>query len=146
MKKKIISFVFLIVFALLLTYIAGEVDYTAAGSLVESEFDELGLGMAIFMEAFCSIHMSAFVLYPLAGIINKNKVTQTFIILFGIRLVILIIGDIISPGLMAIIDFLSVSEAHFMIKSPFSDFVQEDPRSLISNSGLSVRTTRQSLV
>ena len=46
MKKKIISFTFLIVFALLLTYIAGEVDYTAAGSLVESEFDELGLGMS----------------------------------------------------------------------------------------------------
>ena len=115
MKKKIISFVFLIVFALLLTYIAGEVDYTAAGSLVESEFDELGLGMAIFMEAFCSIHMSVFVLYPLAGIINKNKVTQTFIILFGIRLVILIIGDIISPGLMAIIDFLSVFFGAFIV-------------------------------
>ena len=115
MKKKIISFTFLIVFALLLTYIAGEVDYTAAGSLVESEFDELGLGMGIFMEAFVSIHMSVFVLFPLAGIINKNKVTQTFIILFGIRLVILIIGDIISPGLMAIIDFLSVFFGAFIV-------------------------------
>ena len=73
MKKKLLSFVLLIVFALLLTYLAGNVDYTAAGALVESEFDELGIGMAIFMEAFVTIHMSVFVLFPLAGIINKNK-------------------------------------------------------------------------
>ena len=94
MKKKIISFIFLILFALLLTYLAGVVDYTAASAIVESEFDDIGLGMAIFMEAFVSIHMSVFVLFPLAEIINKNKVPQTFAVLFGIRLVILIIGGL----------------------------------------------------
>lgn len=115
MKKKIISFIFLILFALLLTYLAGVVDYTAASAIVESEFDDIGLGMAIFMEAFVSIHMSVFVLFPLAGIINKNKVPQTFAVLFGIRLVILIIGDIIAPGIMAIIDFMAVFFGAFVI-------------------------------
>lgn len=115
MKKKIISFTFLILFALLLTYLAGEVDYTAASAIVESEFDDIGLGMAIFMEAFVSIHMSVFVLFPLAGIINKNKVPQVFAILFGIRLVILIIGDIIAPGIMAIIDFMAVFFGAFVV-------------------------------
>lgn len=115
MKKKIISFTFLILFALLLTYLAGEVDYTAASAIVESEFDDIGLGMAIFMEAFVSIHMSVFVLFPLAGIINKNKVPQTFAVLFGIRLVILIIGDIIAPGIMAIIDFMAVFFGAFVV-------------------------------
>ena len=115
MKKKLLSFVLLIVFALLLTYLAGNVDYTAAGALVESEFDELGIGMAIFMEAFVTIHMSVFVLFPLAGIINKNKVTETFIKLFCGRVVILIIGDIIAPGMMAIIDFMAVFFGAFIL-------------------------------
>ena len=115
MKKKIISFTFLIAFALLLTYLAGEVDYTAAGAIVENEFDDIGLGMAIFMEAFVSIHMSVFVLFPLAGIINKNKVPQTFAVLFGIRLAILIIGDIIAPGIMAMIDFMAVFFGAFVV-------------------------------
>ena len=78
MKKKLFSFILLLLFTGLLVFLAGEVDYTAAGALVESEFDDIGLGMAIFMEAFVSIHMSVFVLFPLAGIINKNKVTETF--------------------------------------------------------------------
>ena len=117
MKKKIFSFVLLIVFALLLVYLAGEVDYTAAGALIEEDpFAESGgIWVAIFMEAFVSIHMSVFVLFPLAGIINKNKVPQTFAVLFGIRLVILIIGDIIAPGIMAIIDFMSVFFGAFIV-------------------------------
>ena len=115
MKKKILNFTLLILFAFLLVYLAGEVDYTAAGALIESDSDDFGIGMAIFMEAFVSIHMSVFVLFPLAGIINKNKVPQTFAVLFCIRLVILIIGDIIAPGIMAIIDFMSVFFGAFIV-------------------------------
>ncbi len=117
MKKKIFSFILLIVVAIGLTYLADAVDYTSAGALIEGDpfAEEGGIWIAIFMEAFCSIHMSVFVLFPLAGIINKNKVPQTFGVLFGIRLVILIIGDIIAPGIMAIVDFMCVFLGAFIV-------------------------------
>lgn len=160
MKKKIISFIFLILFALLLTYLAGVVDYTAASAIVESEFDDIGLGMAIFMEAFVSIHMSVFVLFPLAGIINKNKVPQTFAVLFGIRLVILIIGDIIAPGIMAIIDFMAVFFGAFVIvpllggfkavtfkgKNTYNEYVEVDSYKLSQIGFTDVELLKRALV
>ena len=160
MKKKIISFIFLILFALLLTYLAGVVDYTAASAIVESEFDDIGLGMAIFMEAFVSIHMSVFVLFPLAGIINKNKVPQTFAVLFGIRLVILIIGDIIAPGIMAIIDFMAVFFGAFVVvpllggfkavtfkgKNTYNEYVEVDSYKLSQIGFTDVELLKRALV
>ena len=43
---------------------------------------QLPIGMAIFMELFCSIHMSVFVLQPLAEFINPDKKTSLFSIFF----------------------------------------------------------------
>lgn len=115
MKKKIICFIFLLVFAIGLVYLSGGADYTLAGSVAENDPLGIDLVMAIFMEAFVSIHMSVFVLFPLAGIINKNKVHQTFIKLFCIRLVILILGDFIAPGVTATIDFMAVFFGAFVL-------------------------------
>ena len=39
----------------------------------------------------------------------------TFAVLFGIRLAILIIGDIIAPGIMAMIDFMAVFFGAFVV-------------------------------
>lgn len=69
----------------------------------------------LFMEAFISIHMSVFVLFPLANIINKGKKNQIFCILFVIRVIYLIIGDITIGGAMAIIDFISVFFGAFIL-------------------------------
>ena len=44
--------------------------------------DAGSFGMAIFMEAFCSIHMSVFVLIPLSKMISKDNDKKVFIILF----------------------------------------------------------------
>ena len=69
----------------------------------------------IFMEAFISIHMSVFVLFPLAHIINKGKKNQIFCILFLIRIIYLIIGDIILGEAMVTIDFMSVFFGAFIL-------------------------------
>ena len=67
------------------------------------------LQVAIFAELFCSIHMTVFVLWPLATIItkDKSKVKYTVIKLFLARVVILAILDMINPNLF-FIDFISI--------------------------------------
>lgn len=77
--------------------------------------DETPLIAIIGMEAFVSIHMSVFVLRPLASLINRNKSTQIFGILFVLRLIILIIGDILWGMGMAIFDFLAVFIGAFIL-------------------------------
>ena len=77
--------------------------------------DAGSFGMAIFMEAFCSIHMSVFVLIPLSKMISKDNDKKVFIILFLIRVVILLIGDLVSPMTMALVDFFSVFVGAFLV-------------------------------
>lgn len=72
-------------------------------------------GMAIMMEAFCSIHMSVFVLMPLSKIISKDNDKKVFITLFVIRVIILLIGDVFVPMFMAMLDFFSVFVGAFII-------------------------------
>ena len=43
--------------------------------------------------------------------------TKIFGVLFLIRLVILIIGDMINPGVMAIVDFMSVFFGAFIVSN-----------------------------
>ena len=70
--------------------------------------DGFPLGFALAMEAFVSIHMSVFVLKPLADIFAKENSKKAFWILFLIRAVFLIFCDLfVTPGI-AIVDFLSV--------------------------------------
>lgn len=88
-------------------------------SLILSSSNELvdagSFGMAIFMEAFCSIHMSVFVLIPLSKIISKDNDKKVFITLFVIRVIVLLIGDLIAPMFMAMIDFFSVFIGAFIV-------------------------------
>ena len=41
--------------------------------------DMSGIGVAIGIQLFCTIHMSLFVLLPLASLINNSKKIQYFV-------------------------------------------------------------------
>lgn len=80
--------------------------------------DSLPLSVAIFMEAFVSIHMSVFVLQPLSEIISNNdkeKSKTTFLILFGIRALILLFFDFFITTSIALIDFFGVFVGAFIM-------------------------------
>ena len=68
----------------------------------------LPLGVALFMEAFVSIHMSVFVLKPLSEIFGKENSKQLFWTLFIIRALILISCDILFTTMIALVDFFAV--------------------------------------
>ena len=51
------------------------------------------IGVAIGTEAFMSIHMSAFVLLPIANIFDRDKSKKLFMKLFVSRIIILLIFD-----------------------------------------------------
>lgn len=75
---------------------------------------QLPIGMAIFMELFCSIHMSVFVLQPLAEFINPDKKTSLFLRFFVIRAVILFIGNFITTYI-ALLDFFAIFIGAFIV-------------------------------
>ena len=62
------------------------------------------LRVALFVQLFCSPHMVAFVLWPLAKLICKDetKVKSTVVKLFILRVIILIIMDLTNPFLFYI--------------------------------------------
>lgn len=66
------------------------------------------LGFALVMESFVSIHMSVFVLKPLADIISKDNSNKIFWTMFIIRLVILIFFDFFVTPSIAMFDFVLV--------------------------------------
>lgn len=68
----------------------------------------MGILMALGMEAFVSIHMSLFVLLPLAKMIAKENSRKVFWLLFGIRVAYLLVYDFFVTPAVAILDFLSV--------------------------------------
>ena len=69
----------------------------------------------IFMEAFVSIHMSFFVLIPLAKMFFKENYKKGFWTLFAIRAGILLFCDFfVTPG-VAIIDFFAVFVGAFLV-------------------------------
>lgn len=76
--------------------------------------NELPISMAIFMELFCSIHMSVFVLLPLAAYRNPEAKMSTFCRYFIIRAVILFFGNFINT-FIAILDFLCIFFMAFII-------------------------------
>ena len=83
-------------------------NYSSSGG------DELSIGGAIFMELFCSVHMSFFVLIPLSKIFAKEKYTYLFIVLFVIRAIVLLVGNFISTYI-AVVDFIAVFIGAFII-------------------------------
>lgn len=83
--------------------------------LAETTSFEDNIGMCIFIEIFVSIHMSVFVLFPLATIINKAKKEKIFIYLFITRAIVLLIGNTIYGLQMAMYDFISVFLGAFIV-------------------------------
>lgn len=75
----------------------------------------IGILMALFMEAFVSIHMSVFVLLPLSKMISKENSKKTFWIMFGIRAFILLFFDFFITTGIAIVDFMLVFVGAFIV-------------------------------
>lgn len=80
-----------------------------------SSINSMPLAMALLMEAFISIHMSIFVLLPLAEIFTPNHRKTTFIILFILRVAILLFFDIFVTTQIAMIDFFAVFVGAFIV-------------------------------
>lgn len=75
----------------------------------------IGILMALFMEAFVSIHMSVFVLLPLSKMISKENSKKTFWIMFGIRAFILLFFDFFITTGICIVDFVLVFVGAFIV-------------------------------
>lgn len=73
------------------------------------------IGVAIGTEAFMSIHMSAFVLLPIANIFDPDKSKKLFMKLFVSRIIILLIFDLFITPDIAILDFIAVFVGAFLI-------------------------------
>lgn len=120
MKNKFVWFLVLVLGVFGIILLSNSIDgRTLAGSInilnyTPEGYDELPLGMAIFMEAFCSIHMSVFVLMPLSKIFFKNNDTKAFIIMFVVRVIFLLIFNFISTYI-AILDFMMVFFGAFIV-------------------------------
>ena len=80
-----------------------------------SDFDSVPLGVALGVEAFVTIHMSLFVLSPLAKILSKEDSKKTFWILFTIRILVLLIFDFFITPIIFFVDFMSVFIGAFII-------------------------------
>ena len=82
----------------------------------EGVFDEVfPIGYAIGMEAFVSIHMSIFVLWPISNMLAPNNNKQLFAILFVIRAAILLYFDFFVTTAIAMVDFFAVFVGAFII-------------------------------
>ncbi len=83
--------------------------------LAETFEEEFPIYAAIGMEAFVSIHMSVFVLWPISCMIAPNNKKQLFIILFVIRAIILLYCDFFVTTSVALIDFFAVFIGAFIL-------------------------------
>lgn len=77
--------------------------------------NDFPVGIALGMEAFVSIHMSTFVLKPLANMFSKENSKKTFWTLFVIRACILVFCDFFVTPSIAIFDFMGVFIGAFII-------------------------------
>ena len=75
----------------------------------------MGMAMALFMEAFVSIHMSVFVLLPLSKMISRENSKKIFWILFWIRIAILLCFDFFITTGIAVVDFFAVFVGAFIV-------------------------------
>lgn len=79
--------------------------------IVFAESDSMSVGLIfpfIFMEAFVSIHMSVFVLNPIAKMIDPINSKKLFWKMFAIRAGILLFFDFFITPYIAVVDFLMV--------------------------------------
>lgn len=99
------------VFLLILTFILMPTCVFASSG----NSDDIPLGVAIFMEAFVSIHMSIFVLLPLSKIFSKDNSKRLFIIMFIVRVVVLLFCDFFVTPMIAMADFFAVFIGAFIV-------------------------------
>ena len=81
----------------------------------ESFEESFPIGFALGMEAFVSIHMSVFVLWPISNMLAPNSNKQLFVILFCIRVAILLYCDFFISTGIAMIDFFAVFVGAFIL-------------------------------
>lgn len=132
--KKILSFLLLMVLILIPTFSYAELYYDSASSdytydyydnyddddYYYDEYDEyyeedMPMAAVIFMEAFVTIHMSLFVLLPMANIIEKENPMKMFWFFFVARIVMLLYCDFYVSKYVCIVDFLAVFVGAFII-------------------------------
>lgn len=95
-------------YTLLLIIICPIMVYARSGT------DTITIYEALLVEAFISIHMSIFVLYPISNILSKDA-KGLFIKLFIARVLILLFCDFFVTPLISIADFLLVFVGAFII-------------------------------
>lgn len=99
--------------------------------MAEEFANEFPISMAIFMELFCTIHMSVFVLQPLAEFINPEKKTTLFLRFSIIRAIILLVGNFITT-FIALLDFLAIFFGAFIVL-PVLKGLQSERNNSIAN-------------
>lgn len=77
--------------------------------------NDISIGMCIGIEAFVTIHMSVFVLKPLSEMFSKDNSTKTFLTLFIIRAVFLLICDFFVTPWIFMVDFIAVFVGAFLV-------------------------------
>lgn len=77
--------------------------------------DSFPLVGALFTEAFCSIHMSIFVLKPLSEMFGGENSKKLFWKMFYIRVGILLFFDIFITTFIALVDFFAVFIGAFLV-------------------------------
>lgn len=105
-----------------------------------SDNNMFSLGTAIIMEAFVSIHMSAFVLLPLSKLISPENSKKVFWTLFGIRAGILVFFDLFITTAIAVVDFLAVFIGAFIIIPIYSVIKKTNPFARSSSTPLPAAT------
>jgi hypothetical protein len=79
------------------------------------EFNDMTLSTALFMEAFCTIHMTIFVIWPISAMIDDEGSHKMFWTWFIGRIIILLYCDFyVSPG-VAIADFMLIFIGGFIM-------------------------------
>jgi len=73
------------------------------------------LYMAIFLEAFITIHMSLFVMMPISKIFGKDNYKSLFWKLFIVRIIFLLLVDILITPEIVILDFFALFIGDFLV-------------------------------
>ena len=78
-------------------------------------YNEFPMDFALIMEIFVSIHMSVFVLMPMAKMFAKDNSKSAFWKMFAARAIFLIIVDAFITPAIAIVDFFAVFIGAFIV-------------------------------
>ena len=71
--------------------------------------------VALFIEAFVTIHMTFFVIWPLSRLLPLNDTHKTFWTLFIFRVIFLLFCDFFVTPNIFIIDFISIFIGAFLV-------------------------------